>query len=210
MRAVEDDERRGRLIALEGVDGCGKTTQAHLLAEALGALYTFEPGDTDLGGSLRALLLGFEGPLSVRSEALLMAADRAQHVDEVVAPALFGGRWVVTDRFNGSTLAYQGAGRGLGTDALAPVLDFATAGLEPDLSVLIDVPVELARQRVGAARRDRLESLGEDFFARVAEGYRVLARGQRWVVIDGGGSIEQVAAAVLAGVSGRLGRPPAP
>ncbi|MGH9045682.1 MAG: dTMP kinase, partial [Acidimicrobiales bacterium] len=92
----QGDEHRGRLIALEGIDGCGKSTQARLLAASLGALLTYEPGDTELGRALRGLMLHSSGPVSARAEALLAAADRAQHVDEVVGPALDAGTWVVT------------------------------------------------------------------------------------------------------------------
>ncbi|MCI4318420.1 MAG: dTMP kinase, partial [Thermoplasmata archaeon] len=106
------DPPRGRLIALEGVDGCGKSTQSRLLATSLGAELTFEPGATDLGRELRTLLLGRSDlPVDPHAEALLMAADRAQHVAEVIDPALRVGRWVVTDRYSASTLAYQGWGR---------------------------------------------------------------------------------------------------
>ena len=118
---------RGRLIALEGVDGCGKSTQALRLARTIGALSTAEPGATPLGTTLRTLLLdpGLP-PVSERAEALLMAADRAQHVDEVVRPALDEGRWVVTERFSGSTLAYQGYGRGLDLEELRRLVLWAT------------------------------------------------------------------------------------
>jgi dTMP kinase len=199
----------GRLIAFEGIDGCGKSTQARLLSKSLGALYTFEPGDTGLGAALRKLLLGPNGVLSPRTEALLMAADRAQHVDEMVSPALSSGQWVVTDRFNGSTLAYQGAGRGLDVDALGQVVSFATDGLTADLSILVDVPVDVARARIASGDPDRLERLDPAFHQRVADGYRALAHADpdSWAVVDGIGTVKQVAAAVAAVVSERLGRP---
>jgi dTMP kinase len=204
-----DTAQRGRLVALEGVDGCGKSTQAARLAAALGALCTFEPGATPLGASIRELLLGSDQAISPRAEALLMAADRAQHVDEVITPALEAGRWVVTDRYSGSTLAYQGGGRGLGAASLRPMLGFATGGLVPDLSVLVEVPLEVARSRLAATAPDRLERQDPEFHRRVAAAYTELAGAdpQRWAVVDGTGSVEAVAAAVLAAVVSRLGRP---
>jgi dTMP kinase len=211
MKVTGRAEKRGRLIAFEGIDGCGKSTQARLAAERLDALYTFEPGDTELGVSLRRLVLDSDGVLSARAEALMVAADRAQHVDEVLGPALAAGRWVVTDRFNGSTLAYQGAGRGLDPDSLDRVLSFATSGLAADLSILVEVPTDVARGRIGSAQPDRLERLDEDFHRRVAEGYRSLAARDpaRWAVVDGTGSIEEVASEVAAVVRQRLGQPEA-
>ncbi len=206
---MADGKGRGRLIALEGVDGCGKSTQAARLASRLGALLTFEPGDTDLGASIRAVLLDPGAALTARAEALLVAADRAQHVETVIAPALGAGRWVVTDRYSGSTLAYQGFGRELGVDALAPVLELATGGLGPDLSVLLEVPIEVARERLATSARDRLERQDPGFHARVAAGYRELAAADpgHWVVVDGTGGIDAVAEAVAAVVERRLGRP---
>jgi dTMP kinase len=206
---VASGDHRGRLIALEGIDGCGKSTQARLLAASLGALLTFEPGDTALGVSLRDLLLRSDGIVSPRAEALLMAADRAQHVEDVVAPALAVGRWVVTDRFSGSTLAYQGAGRGLDADALSQVVGFATAGLVADLSILLDVSVEAARGRISTSAPDRLERLDAGFHQRVADGYRALALGDpgSWAVVEGSGGVDEVAGAVAGVVAHRLGHP---
>ncbi len=203
--------RRGRLIALEGIDGCGKSTQARRLADHLGARLAFEPGETALGRELRRLLLDGEGPPPTpRAEALLVAADRAQHVAEVVEPELAAGRWVVTDRFSGSTLAYQGAGRGLAVAGLRAVVDWAADGLWPDLSVLVDLPVAAARERLAAVRPDRLEGLGEEFAERVRRGFLDLAAADpdHWVVIDGRPSPDQVAEALVAAVAERLG--PAP
>jgi dTMP kinase len=200
---------RGRLIAFEGVDGCGKSTQARILAEALGALLTYEPGDTPLGAGLRELMLHSDGAMSPRAEALIVAADRAQHVDAVLEPALVSGRWVVTDRFDGSTLAYQGFGRGLDGGQLRTMLGFATGGLHPDLSVLVDVPLEVARARVAASAPDRLERLDAAFHRRVADGYQSLAASEpdRWVVVDGRGDIEAVARSIATAVTARLGSP---
>jgi dTMP kinase len=197
------------LVAFEGVDGCGKSTQARILAESLGALLTYEPGDTPLGAGLRELILHSDGALSPRAEALMVAADRAQHVDDVLEPTLASGRWVVTDRFDGSTLAYQGFGRGLDEGQLRSILGFATRGLHPDLSVLVDVPLEAARARVKAIGPDRLERLDWAFHQRVADGYRSLAAADkdRWVIVDGTGAVDEVARSVAEAVRERLGDP---
>jgi dTMP kinase len=200
----------GRLIALEGIDGSGKSTQARLLAESLGALLTHEPGATELGRALRRLLLDPAGPEPLaRAEALLMAADRAQHVEEVVRPALAGGRWVVSDRYSGSTLAYQGWGRGLPPGPLRQMVAWAAGDLEPDLSVLVDVSPAVARERLAAGPPDRLERLDPDFFRRVHEGFASLAADDpaHWAVVDGSGTVEEVARAVAAAVGERLGSP---
>lgn len=201
---------RGRFVALEGVDGCGKSTQATRLTEALGerALCTFEPGATELGVFLRRLLLDTDAVApSERAEALLMAADRAEHVARVVRPALDAGRTVVTDRFSGSTLAYQGYGRGLPLGDLRVLVGWATDGLEPDLNILIDIQVEVARRRLAPVAPDRLERLDEGFFTRVRDGYRTLADADpaRWAVVDGDAPPDVVAADVVRAVTDRLG-----
>jgi dTMP kinase len=199
---------RGRLIALEGVDGCGKSTQAVLLAGAIGALSTAEPGATPLGATLRTLALDPALPtISERAEALLMAADRAQHMAEVVRPALEQGRWVVTERFSGSTLAYQGYGRGLDLDELRRLVSWASGGLDADLTILLDVPSALARDRLDLERADRLERLDAGFHDRVRAGYRALAEADpdTWVVVDATGTVDAVAEQLLAAVVERLG-----
>ena len=203
---------RGRLIALEGVDGCGKSTQAALLADAIGALLTAEPGATPLGATLRTLLLDPALPaVSERAEALLMAADRAQHVADVVRPALDEGRWVVSERFSASTLAYQGYGRGLDLEELRRLVLWAAQGMVPDLTILLDVPPATARRRLDPARADRLERLDSDFHERVHAGYLALAAldSDTWAVVDATGAVEAVAEQVLAVVVERLGPLPA-
>lgn len=190
---------RGRLIALEGIDGCGKSTQARILADRLGALRTFEPGATPLGAALRALLLDpGEAPVAERAEALLMAADRAQHVADVLEPALASGRWVVTDRYAASTLAYQGFGRGLDRVDLEAVVTWATGGLHPDLTVLLDLSPAAAAGRRGGATPDRMESEADDFHRRVADGFRTLAAesGDTWIVVDATEPVDAVAATI--------------
>lgn len=205
---------RGRLIALEGIDGSGKTTQARIYASTVRpglVTVTAEPGATALGAKLRGLLLDPDRPpVADRTEALLLAADRAQHVAEVVAPALASGRWVVTDRYSGSTLAYQGYGRGFDLPDLRRLVDWATGGIEPDLNVLVDVPIDVARRRRAGGTDDRLESLGEDFHDRVRHGYLALAAADpgRWVVVDGAGEVNEVAGRLSAAVVARLGVPP--
>jgi dTMP kinase len=200
---------RGRLVVLEGIDGCGKSTQARRLAASLPARCTAEPGGTPLGQELRRLLLDPDlSPPAARTEALLMVADRAEHVATVVEPALAAGHWVVADRFTPSTLAYQGYGRLLDLDVLRAVSGWAAAGVEPDLVVLLDLPVDVARRRLAGAAPDRLERLDEAFHRRVAAGYRALAQDTAsWAVVDGRGPEEEVAAAVLAVTVQRLGRP---
>jgi len=208
---------RGRLIALEGIDGCGKSTQARAVADALGARLTHEPGSTPVGARLRQLLLAPGAPpLSPRAEALLMTADRAEHVVRVIEPALAAGSWVVTDRFSASTIAYQGYGRGLDVAALTELVAWATDGLAADLSVLIDVGVEVAAARLAAAGdrggADRMERLGPDFSCRVREGFLAQAAADpgRWIIVDGETQVEPLTAHIVASVRERLGDPPAP
>ena len=197
----------GQLIAFEGGESVGKSTQARLLAERLGARLTFEPGATESGSRIRSLVLDSSGPpLSPRAEALLMAADRAQHVAEVIRPALEAGVHVVTDRFIGSSLAYQGFGRGLGVDEVLALSLFATGGLQSDLNLLLEVSEEVARSRQ-TSPGDRMEAETAEFHRRVLEGYRRLAEQHsgQWVVIDGDRPVDEVAEAVYAAVRERLG-----
>ncbi len=202
----------GGLIAFEGIDGSGKSTQARLLADRVGAMLTFEPGATDLGSALRALLLDPHRPaVDGRAEALLMVADRAQHVAQVVRPALDAGRWVVTDRYSASTLAYQGFGRGLDGGELASLIAWATGGLVPDLTVLVDLPVAAASARRLGSAEDRFEGEGAGFQQRVADGYHRMARefAEGWLVVDGSGTVSEVADAVWSGVRALIeGVPP--
>jgi dTMP kinase len=196
----------GRFIALEGGDGCGKSTQARLLAEALGALLTREPGGTPAGERMRDIVLDpATGTMDDRAEVLLIAAARADHVAQVVRPALDAGRDVVTDRYVSSSLVYQGHGRLLPVDEVAAVNAWATGGLTPDLTVLLEVPAAVAAARVGSDL-DRFEGEGDGFHERVAAGYRALAAADPagWVVVDGSGTVDEVAARVLAAVSERL------
>lgn len=199
------------LIAFEGGEGTGKSTQARLLAERLDAVLTREPGATSVGAAIRALLLDADpgaAGLDPRAEALLMAADRAQHVAEVVRPALAAGRVVVTDRYVGSSLAYQGHGRELGVEAVRALSTFATGGLDADVVVLLTVPPAVRAERLTArgVAADRLEREGHGFHERVEAGFRSLAAADagRWLVVDGDGTVEAVAERVWAAVAPRL------
>lgn len=199
----------GRFIVLEGGEGSGKSTQVPRLAQRLReagheVVVTFEPGATVRGAELRRFLLDNEDPLDPRAEMLVMAADRAQHVSEVVRPALARGRYVVSDRFEPSTLAYQGSARGLGVDEVQAVSRWASGGLEPDLVVVIDVPDDVADARVPASR-DRVEAAGTGFHAVVRAAYRDLAPGKGWVVIDGTATPDEVTDAIWGVVAARLG-----
>jgi dTMP kinase len=202
------------LIAFEGGEGTGKSTQAGLLADRLRAeagrdvVLTFQPGATGIGTAIREVLLDpATTGLDSRAEALLMAADRAQHVAEVVRPALDAGAVVVTDRYLYSSVAYQGHGRDLGPDAVAALSAFATAGLEADLVLLLTVPPEVRDARLAErGGHDRFEQAGEAFHERVEAGFRAQAAADphRWVVLDGHGAVGEVAEQVWAAVAPRL------
>ncbi len=193
----------GRLIVFEGIDGSGKSTQVRRLAQRLDFDVTFQFGATDVGSAIRSILLDpHNDRLDDRTEALLIIADKAQHVSEIVRPALAGGRTVISDRYCASTLAYQGYGRGLDLQLLDAMMHFATQGLEPDLTVLLDIEVSAALERLGD-RRDRIERAGMEFFQRVREGYRELAgkHPDSWVAIDANGTVDEVDSRVESVVS---------
>ena len=198
----------GRYIALEGSEGCGKSTQAARLARALDGVLTRETGGTEVGRRIRAILHDTSvTDLSYRAEALLAAADRAQHLHEVVCPALAAGRHVISDRSVYSTLAYQGYGRGLAIDEVRRLNDWAVDGLWPELVVLIDAPAEVLALRMSGRDLDRFEREDDGFHDRVREGFRAMADAEpeRWVVIDGTQSLAVVTTAVRAAVRERLG-----
>jgi dTMP kinase len=197
----------GRYIVLEGAEGTGKSTHAARLATNLRAVLTRETGGTDIGARIRAILHDTAlTHLSHRAEALLIAADRAQHIDEVVAPALAVGRHVVSDRSVYSTLAYQGFGRGLPIKEIREINDWALDSLWPDLVILIDTPVEVLERRMRGRQLDRFEREDTDFHARVREGFRTMATEDplRWVVVDGAAGMEEVGINIRRCVADRL------
>ena len=198
----------GRYIAFEGAEGCGKSTHAALLATALDAVLTRETGGTRIGNEIRTLLHDPDNThLSDRAEALLIAADRAQHFDELVRPALTNGRHVVSDRSAFSSVAYQGYGRGLDIDTIREISDWASDALWPELVVLIDVPAGVLAERMSSRDLDRFEQADEAFHARVRAGFAAMAQADpaRWVVIDGTRGKDVVAKGIRAAVAERLG-----
>lgn len=190
-------------IALEGVDGSGKTTQAARLAEALGGetLLVREPGGTAAGERIRELLKDPGVRLDPMAELLLFCAARAQLVEEVIRPAIEAGRDVVCDRFGDSSVAYQGHARGLGVERVEELCDLATGGLWPDLALLLRLHPEVAAERMEAEGRaaDRFEGEGMELQRRVAEGYEEVARRHpdRVRVVDAAGHPDDVHAAVI-------------
>jgi dTMP kinase len=192
-------------VVVEGIDGCGKSTQLELLRQWLptsglmpagtSLLTSREPGGTPLGQALRELLLHPPAAASPCSDAelLLYAADRAQHVAQVIRPALEAGDWVLCDRFTGSTVAYQGYGRGLPLERIAALEGFATGGLEPNLTLWLDLPLEESLRRRGGRAADRIEASGHAFLERVAVGFATLARQRGWQRVDALQSREAVA-----------------
>ena len=206
----------GLFIALEGGDGSGKSTQGRLLCawlESLGhtVVVTREPGGTEFGRTVRELVLHGDH-VAPRAEALLFAADRAHHVETLILPALGRGEVVITDRYMDSSIAYQGAGRDLGVDEVRELNIWATGGLLPTLTVLVDLPPEVGRTRRGGVH-DRLESEADHFHGRVREHFLELAHADadRYLVVDGLLPAEQIHGLVrarvghLAGVSGVSG-----
>jgi dTMP kinase len=196
----------GLFVTFEGIDRSGKSTQARLLTEALGdeALGVREPGGTPAGERVRDLLKDAAVPLGAEAEALLFAAARAELVAQVIRPALEDGRVVVSDRFLDSSLAYQGGARGLGVDEVERVNRFATGGLAPDLTFLLEIDPAAAAARAGES--DRFEDEGVALQAAVLEAYErlVAADPGRWRRIDATRSPEQVHSDVLAEVRGAL------
>ena len=196
---------RGRFITLEGIDGAGKSSHLAFLVERARerggeAILTREPGGTPVGEKVRELVL--HQALDPLAEALLMFTSRRVQVREVIEPALAAGTDVVTDRFTGSTFAYQGYGRGLPVGELRRLSSWATGGLEPDLNVLLVVSIPFGV----ADPLDRLEAAGIEFHRRVADGFAAPAAEdpERWVMVDGDGTVEEVAARVALVVGERL------
>ena len=195
---------RGVFVCFEGGEGAGKSTQARLLREWLEAdgyavLLTFEPGDTAVGKDIRRIVLDpATGHLADRTEALLYAADKAEHVEKVVCPALEQGQVVITDRYVDTSLAYQGAARGLRVEELEPVLRWATGGLRPHLTVVLDVDPVAGLGRFEG--RDRIEAESVEFHQRARAGFLDLAAADpdHYVVLDARAPVEEIAEAVHA------------
>ena len=207
-------------ITFEGIEGCGKSTQVQLLAKALTSrdmdvVVTREPGGCAIADQIRNILLdAANSGLTPSAELLLYAAARAQHVAEVVRPALQAGRMVICDRFTDATVAYQGYGRGLDLATIARLNADASGGTRPDLTILLDCPVEIGLKRAFArinstagAREERFELESTQFHQRVRDGYLTLAAEQpeRFAVVDGSLAVDETAAATLAAFSRKAG-----
>ena len=191
---------RGKFITLEGIDGAGKSTHLAWLAELFRqrkfvVRVTREPGGTELGETLRHILLDPKNAMHAETETMLMFAARREHLDKVIEPALANGEWVVCDRFTDATFAYQGGGRGVDWQRLSQLEAWVQRGLQPDLTLLFDVAPELGRQRASSARRaDRFEQEQAEFFARVRAAYlrRASENTVRIRVLDASQSIAQI------------------
>ncbi len=209
----------GFFITLEGIEGCGKTTQARLMSEYIQSkgrrvVLTREPGGTVIGKRIREILLDPESKgIDSRAELLLYFADRAQHVAEVIEPALADGAVVICDRFTDATLAYQGFGRGVGLELIADLNEAATQGLAPDLTLLLDIPVaeglRRARKRNGdnnQASEGRFEEEPDEFHKKVRQGYLTLASREtdRFKIIDASGTAEEVQALIQKSLGSRF------
>ncbi len=194
---------KGLFITFEGVDGCGKTTQIKLLKEYFEkqgktVLLTREPGAKGLGVKLREILLNYDGEVSPNCESFLFLADRAQHIDTIIKPAVERGEIVLCDRHTDSTVAYQGYGRGVDLDRINMLNDIATSGMKPDLTFIFDIDIETSMSRVGK-EKDRMESAGVEFFKRVREGYLNIAKQepQRVKLLNGSDKIEDIHSKIL-------------
>lgn len=190
--------KTGLFITFEGIDGCGKSTQLNLLAKYLKekgieVLITREPGAVGLGEKLREILLNYDGDVSSNCEAFLFLADRAQHIDTIVKPAIEAGKIVLCDRHTDSTIAYQGYGRGVDLEQIKMLNKIATSGLVPDLTLVFDIDMETSQQRVGK-NKDRMESAGLEFHKKVRSGYLEIAKQEpdRVKVISGMDTIENI------------------
>jgi dTMP kinase len=203
---------QGYFITFEGIEHCGKTTQSEALVDRLQSdghdlVLTREPGGTPLGQSIRDLLLHQSSTqVDTVAELLLFAADRAQHVNTVIRPALAAGKIVISDRFYDSTRAYQGYGREISIDLIDRAILLATGGLTPDLSILVDIDIVTSRLRSADDTDDRIEQSNDSFFERVSEGFRAiaLAEPERFLILDGAESIAEVARRVYVETTKRL------
>jgi dTMP kinase len=194
---------KGLFITFEGVDGCGKTTQMNLLAKYLkndghDVIITREPGAKGLGEKIREILLHYDGEVSSRAESFLFLADRAQHIDKIVNPAVEEGKIVLCDRHTDSTIAYQGYGRGVDIAQLTMLNNLATGQRKPDITFVFDIDIETSMSRVGK-EKDRMESAGIEFFEKVRKGYLEIAKQEpsRVKVINSTRSIEEISKEVL-------------
>lgn len=191
---------KGLFITFEGVEGSGKSTQIDLLAEFLSekgyeVVSTREPGGTAIGDKIRKIVLNPDfTEMDFKAEALLYAANRAQHVAEVIAPALAQGKIIISDRYTDSSLAYQSFGRGLDQKKVENISEWATGGLEPDLTILLDIPADKGLKRTSRSLADRIEQENIDFHDRVSKGFLKLAKKlpKRFKVIDATKDVDQI------------------
>ena len=200
---------KGKFITFEGIDGSGKSTQLHRLAENLRArgvdlVITCEPGGTPLGRHLREAFLETKETVAPMAELLSFAADRAQHVEFLIKPAIAAGKVVISDRYADATYAYQGAGRGFPADKVLQVIDLATGGLKPDLTLFFDIPVAVAITRMGSrdesqAKKNRMDEETNEFYDRVRTAYLGIAEREpvRFRVVDASGSVDDIQSRVL-------------
>lgn len=195
---------KGKFITLEGIDGSGKSTQMGMLADVmrsrgLDVVTTCEPGGTALGKALRAAFLETKENVAPMAELLSFAADRAQHVEHFIKPAIDQGKIVISDRYADATFAYQGAGRGFPEDKVDQVIELATGGLKPDLTLFFDIPVDAAIARMAVrdenhTKRNRMDEETAEFYSRVRDAYLGIARRepQRFVVVDASGTVDDI------------------
>ena len=195
---------KGKFIVFEGIDGSGKSTQINQLSKWLNStdlipktnqlVITREPGGTKLGQSIRSLLLdnSIEKTPNSITELLLYAADRAQHINEVIRPSLNKGDWVISDRFCSSTLAYQGYGRKLDIKLIKKLEIIATQGLSPDITFLLDIPVDESIKRRISRKDDRIEEEGKEFLSNVSLGFKALSKDNKWKKISASKSKEEI------------------
>lgn len=200
----------GKFITFEGIDGSGKSTQLRLLAATLRAdghnvITTREPGGTELGRQLRAAFLETHEKVAPMAELLAFAADRAQHVEFLIKPALAENKIVISDRYADATFAYQGAGRGFPAEKVDQVIALATGGLKPDLTLFFDIPVEIAIERMSVrdeseAIANRMDAETAEFYTRVRDSYLTIAvtEPERFIVVDASGTIEEIQTKVAA------------
>lgn len=190
--------KKGLFITFEGIDGCGKTTQIELLKEELEkkgytVLLTREPGAKGLGEKFREILLNYDGEVSSNCESFLFLADRAQHIDTIIKPAINNGTIVLCDRHTDSTVAYQGYGRELDLEQIYQLNKIATNGIVPDITFILDIDIETSLQRIGKGR-DRMENAGSEFFERVRNGYIEIYKQEpeRVKLLNGKSPIEEI------------------